>query len=262
MFNPIDRSAQDLMCKIVNLPLILEPKYGYVKSLNLPAQVHRINSDGNCLFRALAYVITGRQVYHNFIRHKILDHMKEIEVLLVPHMNMSLNSYLQSNNMSSQGTWGSDIEIFAASSLLSTDIYVYTKVGNSYKWHKFSRSMLDSTLPSNKTSIYLQHTNGVHFDVVLDVCLHKHEKASANVSPFQSKRKNTFVINECSASYAPEAKKRKLNKCGNDVVWTEKNYSNDCGVVSSEQDFSPYFAFLPVDKPAQEFISSVVNISQ
>lgn len=50
MFNPIDRSAQELMCKVVNLPLIYEPKNGFVKNLYLPARVHHINSDGNCLF--------------------------------------------------------------------------------------------------------------------------------------------------------------------------------------------------------------------
>ena len=49
---------------------------------------HLIQGDGNCLFRALSYVITGVQSYHSVVRHKILDHMKEIEVLLVPHMNV------------------------------------------------------------------------------------------------------------------------------------------------------------------------------
>lgn len=186
--------------------------------------------------------------------------MKEIESLLVPHMNMCLNLYLLNSNMSSEGAWGSDIEILAASSLLNTDIYVYTKVGNSFKWQKFSRSMLDSTLPSNMSSIYLQHTNGVHYDDVLDVCLFKHEKATANNSPsIKNKRINSFTNNECPASYSTEAKKQKLSKCKNDV-WIKRSSSNDCEMVCSQQNFSQYFVFFPVNKSGQEFMSSVVKL--
>ena len=72
-------NTQDLMCRIVNLPLISEPKYGCLKSLHLPSQLYRINIDGNCLFRALSYAITGGQVYHHFIRHKTLYHVGEMK---------------------------------------------------------------------------------------------------------------------------------------------------------------------------------------
>ena len=50
---------------------------------------------------------------------------------------MPLDSYLEQSRMTSFGSWGSDIKIFAACSLLSTDIYVYTKVGQRFKWQKF-----------------------------------------------------------------------------------------------------------------------------
>ena len=52
--------------------------------------------------------------------------MRDIENLLRPHMNMSLNDYIQSTGMAQESVWESDIEIFAASSLLTTDIYVYS----------------------------------------------------------------------------------------------------------------------------------------
>ena len=59
----------------------------------------RILGDGNCLFRALSYVITGQQFYHAQIRHKIINHMKNIENFLVPHMNTLLNCYLDKTGM-------------------------------------------------------------------------------------------------------------------------------------------------------------------
>lgn len=51
--------------------------------------------------------------------------------------------------MVKSGVWATTIEIFAASSQLSTDIFVYTQFGNNYQWQKFSRTMLDGKEPEN-----------------------------------------------------------------------------------------------------------------
>ena len=46
---------------------------------------------------------------------------------------------LNGAHMARNGVWGTDIEILsAAASLLSTDVFVYTKIGDTYKWQKFS----------------------------------------------------------------------------------------------------------------------------
>ena len=95
--------------------------------------------------------------------------MKEIENLLYPHMNMPADMYFAESGMSNNAVWGTDVETLAASSLLNTDIFVHTKVGSELRWHKFSKSNLDGTHPQNHAAIHLQHTNEVHYDVVLDV---------------------------------------------------------------------------------------------
>jgi hypothetical protein len=66
-FNPITKKSQELMCKFVNLPLITLVKHGVRQSLEVPSELYNINADGNCLFRALSYVKTGRQSYHSLI---------------------------------------------------------------------------------------------------------------------------------------------------------------------------------------------------
>jgi hypothetical protein len=112
-FIPLDRCSQAFMCKTINLPLICEHKSaGFTKSLEQPSKLYSINGDGNCLFRSFFYIVTGGQMYYNIIRHKILQHMADIENLLVPHMNMSLSSYVEHSNMINNGVWSSDIEIF------------------------------------------------------------------------------------------------------------------------------------------------------
>ena len=93
--------------------------------------------------------------------------MNSIEHVLRPHMNSSVDDYLATSNMRNSGVWGTDIEIFAATSLFSVDIY--SQFGNNCKWSKFSRSMLDRLPVSSEMGIYLQGSTGVHYDVVLDV---------------------------------------------------------------------------------------------
>ena len=80
-----------------------------------------------------------------------------------------MNCYLHTTGMVQSGVGGTDIEILVASSLLSTDILVYTKCGNTFKWVKFSRSKLDGQKTENSSSIYLNCTTYNHYDVVMDV---------------------------------------------------------------------------------------------
>ena len=168
-FTPINEISQRFMCSIVELPVIVKPKSMLPKPLGSPSKLYHTRGDGNCLFRCLSYVLTGRQVYHTTLRTKILSHMRDIENELRPHMNCSLDEYLTRSSMENDTVWGTDVEIFAASSLLKTDIYVHTKVGNNFKWLLFSKRMLNGSLPKNQCAIYIKHVNGVHYDVVLDV---------------------------------------------------------------------------------------------
>ena len=128
--------------------------------------MYQIVGDGNCLFRALSHAITGRQNYHSLVRERIVQHMRHDEHALLAHMNGSVNEYLFRTGMRNQHVWGTDVEITAASSLLETDIYVYTKVGFLYEWQRFSSSILSRYPAKNIGGLYLQNTSSVHYDVL------------------------------------------------------------------------------------------------
>ena len=87
----------------------------------------------------------------------------------MPYIKTSLNCYLHTSGMAQSGVGGTDIEILVASSLLSTDILVYTKCGNTFKWVKFSGCKLNGKKTENSSSIYLNHTTYNHYDVVIHV---------------------------------------------------------------------------------------------
>ena len=132
--------------------------------------------------------------------------MRVIENLLLPHLSSSLSDYLNNSQVASESVWATDVEIFSACSLLQTDIYVYTKVGQGCKWHKFSKSMLNESPPVNDRAIYLNHTGGVHYDVVLEVdfdLLPSNELYNTN-----KKRARDNLTNECNQ---PTTKRQKVD---------------------------------------------------
>ena len=57
-----------------------------------------------------------------------------MRVQIINHMNGSLHSYLVSGQMARNEVMVKGIEILSAAFLLSTDIFVYTQFGDTYKW--------------------------------------------------------------------------------------------------------------------------------
>ena len=96
------------MCSVTNLPLVVKHCLKPSKPLGTPSRLIQILADINCLFRALSYAVTGRQVYHTQMRAQIINHVKDIEHFLLLHMNSSLDSYLANSQMARNGVWGTD----------------------------------------------------------------------------------------------------------------------------------------------------------
>lgn len=128
-----------------------------------------IKGDGNCLFRALSYVITGCESFYKSIRKWICDyanlHSAEINKF------SGSSSYLLKSNMAQSGVWGTDIELHVAAAMLDTDIYTFTKHGKHWRWLCFASSTLKlRSLISNKDkrAIYINHS-GSHYEPTIQV---------------------------------------------------------------------------------------------
>lgn len=63
-FSPLSETSQSFLCSKLKLPLVVKHCKQSFKELGKPTQIFRIADDGNCLFRALSYAITGTQRYH------------------------------------------------------------------------------------------------------------------------------------------------------------------------------------------------------
>ena len=180
-FYPVSSECQTSLCSMLNLPLFKTSGKRDVKPLKNPSQVFDIVGDGNCLFRAFSYVICGTQKFHEIIRNRITSYMKEIQRHLHPHINSSVDEFLNYSRMRLTGTWGTDIEIITAAHLFQTYFFfVYSNFGMELKWLRFSAKKNWQFDEHCKEAMYIQNINGVHYDVLLDVVIDVNNVAQRN----------------------------------------------------------------------------------
>ena len=67
-------------------------KGGACNPLSPPQKIKPIQGDGNCMFRALSYVITGSEKHHLQVRANIFEHMESIASLILGHIRGRSNA--------------------------------------------------------------------------------------------------------------------------------------------------------------------------
>ena len=96
-------------------------------ALNNPRTIQLIEGDGNCLFRAFAYVIT---VSESRIRCLIVEHLRslvgtesEIKLLIkfMPDDDI-IEGYIARTRMEQEGAWGTNIEMAVLAHKLDVNI--------------------------------------------------------------------------------------------------------------------------------------------
>ena len=115
---------------------------GLAIPLTCPDKVRKIMGDGNCLFRSFSSIVTGVQTEHLEIRAAILGHMKENEACMVSCGLVSdkgVQDYIRSRRMDKDGTYGTDVEIFAMAHLMHASMLVY-KIDQNV-WQRNSRPL-------------------------------------------------------------------------------------------------------------------------
>lgn len=154
---PIWRRAK---CEELHLPIPAANNERRVKKpINEPLAVQKITGDGNCLFRAISYEVTLSEEHHQFFRTAACNVLRDnryktsFEATHIPH-NMAANDYIQQAQMDKLGTWGTDVEIIALATLLSTRIAIYYRP------------------PSSETTHWYYYTPHVHFDNKSDMSIY------------------------------------------------------------------------------------------
>ncbi|KAI1714632.1 ubiquitin carboxyl-terminal hydrolase domain-containing protein [Ditylenchus destructor] len=92
-----------------------------------PEVFDEVDSDGNCLFRALAHVITGgNEEQHMELRTQICSFMKSHRTQFSRSFAKTEEEFdLHVKTMEKRSTWGTESELFACATMLQTPISTY-----------------------------------------------------------------------------------------------------------------------------------------
>ena len=176
-YHPVDVEWQQRTCETLGLEYVapngITPG-GPDVSLTPPITFRPIKGDGNCLFRALSFIITGSEEQHMPLRQAIIRHMRSIGQLLwetqiypdedYPH---GMEEYIAKTRMEHAGAWGTQVEIIALAHLLNTPILTYA---GTLGWNRYSPStaygFLNASQPDgNQMALYIRHSSD-HYDVI------------------------------------------------------------------------------------------------
>uniref|UniRef100_A0A8R1Y328 Ubiquitinyl hydrolase 1 n=1 Tax=Onchocerca volvulus TaxID=6282 RepID=A0A8R1Y328_ONCVO len=91
-----------------------------------PSRVADVVGDGNCLFRALAFYFAGSDIEHSRVRECIVEfeaeHWNEFAALKGWSSEI-WNDHM--NQLLTDNTWGTEIELFAVAAMLNVDVWTY-----------------------------------------------------------------------------------------------------------------------------------------
>ena len=175
-WNPVDAEWQRVACVLLNVPFH-GPNHvqagSPIHALTPPTRKVGITGDGNCLFRAISYIVTGSEDYHLGVRVAVVNYMSEIEPFLIVNNMLgeyTMGEYIESSRMNLEGAWGTGVEIASLAHMLNTNIYTYHAAQEVPQWVVFTPRMVDDRLPIqlDQRSIYL-YFNGNHYNVVMSV---------------------------------------------------------------------------------------------
>ena len=171
-FNPVSEEWKRRVCQELGLRFVCANACdvgGPDVKLRHPTFGHRILGDGNCLFRAFSYLITGAEDQHFELRCRIVERLTSVgHRLLVNYISeATLQQYITNSRMDRQGTWGTIVEMFVLAYMVGVNVYSYDL--NDWNYRNFSPGVIDyETYPENyaRHGIYFIYT-GNHFNVVL-----------------------------------------------------------------------------------------------
>ena len=187
-FKPLSLMGQTKICKDLGLnivnPVICRNDSNCRTNLNdlIPSLMFPVPMDGNCLFSSLSYLITGSIDNHHQMRLIITDNMggkfkatcdkfirNKYPRSVINYRNTK--DYITKSNMRGTKTWGTDLELFAATLIFKTDIWVYTNdMGNKWMIYSGKGASLDQIIkapPANeKGSLYIRHASN-HYEPIL-----------------------------------------------------------------------------------------------
>ena len=170
IFTPTNEQWRLRSSHMLRLPIVKCLPFRPSKpTLTRPISTDKIKGDGNCFYRAVSLEICGTEDYHSEIRAQIVNFMIKNAKAFSQYANQNLNDYLDINKTTELTSWASDVEMYAAATLLQTTIVVYSVLGKTSRgWLPHHPLFPIFGSAPNKEKMYFTNLCS-HFERVIDV---------------------------------------------------------------------------------------------
>jgi len=145
--NKIDKNSGIFMAKTINLH---DWKIYYCKP------------DGNCMFRAFAFILTGNQENHLIMRKLAVDYIIANKDYFIGFIDSDFSEYIA--KLSQDKNWGDAIALQAFSKILERKIELYAKPKNSNAL--YLKKAFFEEISGSQDSLKLLYTPG-HYDAII-----------------------------------------------------------------------------------------------
>ena len=129
-FSPITNVSQQQLGPLVQITQFYPyPDYviggecvqGKAPSLRMP-----IYGDGNCYFRSISYILSGKEIFHLEVRRAVCDFITIFDGDLKPFLKTGQGAaYIKQSEMRKSGKWTTETEILATAKIMKRCIHLY-----------------------------------------------------------------------------------------------------------------------------------------
>uniref|UniRef100_A0A1X7T5T6 OTU domain-containing protein n=1 Tax=Amphimedon queenslandica TaxID=400682 RepID=A0A1X7T5T6_AMPQE len=180
VYYPANEEVQRRWCEILNLKFVTAASIlpgsptTPLSDKRVPNNTLNVPGDGNCLFYALSYLITGSISQHYELRRTIVSNMPNFEELFNSSLSAtrysSIHDYIKKSKMYRNYVWATDTEIITLTALLGITVYLYSLTPNYVGRARYGTKELygiacDTTTPA----LYLKHVGTNHFQAVKSI---------------------------------------------------------------------------------------------
>ncbi|XP_076636321.1 uncharacterized protein LOC143349165 isoform X2 [Colletes latitarsis] len=132
-------------------------------------RVHNIYGDGNCMFRAISYILWRNEDEHRYLRSMVVRHIKENwyeygAFVMAEWSIPERKTYC--DYMSTVGTFASELECTVATKIYYMNLSIYREINDK---HELKRVFHNLVSPSYETArlLFTGNSDSGHYDVLL-----------------------------------------------------------------------------------------------
>jgi len=182
-------------------------------------RVRRVSSDGNCLFRSIAFCVWGDEEHHTYLRRLVCEHMLAHRSHFGLYTDGSFDRWLE--DMRQNGCWGGELCIQAAEEILDRPIKVFSSENPSQPMNLIHNNVALAFHLTHVKPICLSYHGRSHYNALVSLDI-----LDENLKCLEPRESTNILDGRLRGWRTPKLKrkKRRVSSTSNAVVMMPKKW--------------------------------------